>query len=813
MIRPSATPGDRPDDLGGVFTATATVDDRGIVTGWSEDARLLLGYGSDEVVGRPAAGLLAEDVSGAVQRCGADGPGRNADGSGWNGRVTLRHHDGGRVEVGLLAHRGMTDGGAVEWFVVCAPAREACTLGEHVLLERAFAQSPYILAIYDTDLRSVRANAEMERAVAMTDDEMRGLRLSEIVPHPDAEKNERAMRRVLETGRRVYLENYLRVPGESREHAWSICVAPVVDSSHRMNGVCFTAHDMTKRYWARQRLLLINEAGTRIGRTLDVARTAQELADVAVPRLADCATVDLLSFLHGGEEPRPGPLTGPVSMRRTAVQCAGAVEAPARREYMVTYPDFSPPVQCLSTGRPSAYDTTDPLMARWAAHDPAWAAMMREQGVHSVMVAPIRARGITLGVAFFSRHQHPEPFEQDDILLAEEITTRAAVCIDNARRFTRERTTSVTLQRSLLPRELPEHVAVDVAFRYLPAGGSVGVGGDWFDVIPLSGARVALVVGDVVGHGLHASVTMGRLRTAVRTLADIDLPPDELLTHLDDLVVRLGSDDEAETVGDVGATCMYAVYDPVSRRCTLSAAGHPMPVVVPPGGTAELLEMPIGPPLGLGSLPFETAEVELPEGSLLAFYTDGLVESRNHDIDERIDTLRAAVSRTAPSLDEVCDTVLDALLPPQSDDDIALLLARTRALGPGQVAGWDIPAEPSAVASARQHAADQLAAWGLDEAVFTTELVVSELVTNAIRYGSPPIQLRLLFHDHTLICEVSDTSSTAPHMRRARVLDENGRGLLLVAQLTGHWGTRPTPHGKTIWAEQNVRAMAAGPSV
>jgi anti-sigma regulatory factor (Ser/Thr protein kinase) len=332
---------------------------------------------------------------------------------------------------------------------------------------------------------------------------------------------------------------------------------------------------------------------------------------------------------------------------------------------------------------------------------------------------------------------------------------------------------------------------------------------------------VALVVGDVVGHGLHASATMGRLRTAVRTLADIDLPCDELLTHLDDLVARLNTEDEggetggpapppafagapdpaAKTSADVGATCLYAVYDPVSRRCCFSAAGHPRPAVVRPDGTVDLIALATGPPLGVGGLPYEATQVELPEGSLLALYTNGLIETGDHDLDAGADRLRRALARPAASLDALCDAVLADLLPPRPADDVALLLARTRALHDDRVATWSVPYDPSAVAQARKDVVAQLERWGLSDAVFVTELVASELVTNAIRHAEPPVRLRLI-HDTSLICEVSDGGSTAPHLRRARSYDEGGRGLLLVAQLTERWGTRQSATGKTIWAEQ-----------
>ncbi|QJT06103.1 SpoIIE family protein phosphatase [Streptomyces asoensis] len=562
--------------------------------------------------------------------------------------------------------------------------------------------------------------------------------------------------------------------------------AAYVDRTSEQGVIAFQEERDRRLQW---RLSMVNEAGVRIGTTLDIARTTQELADHAVEYFADLVTVDLLdAALHGHEFPSEGPLV----LRRTArasVADDGPEPGAAPQELHIC-PDGSPEARALVTGQPAKHhgDTA-------AADAPR---------VHSALVVPLRARGATLGVARFCRHRNPVLYDDEDLLLAQEITARAAVAVDNARRYSYARATALALQRSLLPRGAPRQSAVEVAYRYLPAGDQVGVGGDWYDVIPLSGARVALVVGDVVGHGIHAAATMGRLRTAVRTLADIDLPPDELLTHLDDIVLRPSgeaSDDvDGEAAGDMGATCLYAVYDPVSRRFTLARAGHVPPALVTPDGTVEILDLPPGPPLGLGGLPFEAAELELPEGSLLALYTDGLVESRDHDVDAGLATLRHALAQPAPSLEAICDNVIEALLPHRPDDDVALLLARTHALGAGQVATWDLAAEPAAVARARSDVSRQLSEWGLEELDFTAELVVSELVTNAIRYGRPPIRLRLI-HDRALLCEVSDGSSTTPHLRRARVFDEGGRGLLLVAQLAEHWGTRHARRGKTVWAE------------
>jgi PAS domain S-box-containing protein len=670
-------------------------------------------------------------------------------------------------------------------------------------MDWAFTQSPFALAIHDRNLLCLRINDRMCQMFGLTEHELRGRRLTDLLPGPQYDAMERYMRQVLDTGEPVYRETYRQVPGETRERAWSVSVSPLKDQAGRTQAVWVGVLNITEQYGARQRLTLLNEAGTRIGTTLDITRTAQELADMVVPGLADMAIVDLLDAVLGGDEPSPGPLTGTVALRRVAHRWAfeGLPESAVKPGDIDVHPESFPSARCLNTGETVLTGLHDSTFITSTGHNPARAALIRKYRIHSVLSVPIRARGVTLGVAVFLRGQRPEPFEPDDVLLAEELTARAALSLDNARRYTRERTTALALQRSLLPQRLPQQSAVEVASRYLPASAHVGVGGDWFDVIPLSGARVALVVGDVVGHGIRASATMGRLRTAVRTLADVDLPPDELLTRLDDLVSRLSADADADDGDDAGATCLYAVYDPVSRTCCLARAGHPVPALVTPDGDVSFLDLPAGPPLGLGGLPFESTEIELPAGSILALYTDGLIESRHHDIDLGFDRLRVALTRQEPSLETTCDNVLATVLPGRPADDVALLVARTYALDSGQVATWDLPADPAIVADVRKKVAARLAGWGLADAVFVTELVVSELVTNAIRHAESPIQLRLI-RDQTLICEVSDGSSTAPHLRRSCVLDESGRGLLLVSQLTQRWGTRQTPHGKTIWAEQ-----------
>ncbi|MEV4437039.1 SpoIIE family protein phosphatase [Streptomyces sp. NPDC049585] len=556
---------------------------------------------------------------------------------------------------------------------------------------------------------------------------------------------------------------------------------------------------------ARRRLELLSEASSRIGTTLDVTRTAQELAETAVPRLADFVTVDLPEAVLRGDEP-----ADPTKDLYRAVVHGIRGDCPfypagGRVDLQPT----TPQLRCLSTRR-TVLEPDLRAAPGWIAQDRTKARRILAHTVHSLIAVPLLARGMVLGIASFYRARDPAPFGDDDCSLAQELATRAAICIDNARRYTREHAVVLALQRSLLPQSFPEQNAVEVAHRYMPA--ESGVGGDWFDVIPLSGTRVALVVGDVVGHGLHAAATMGRLRTAARNFAELDMPPDEVLTHLDNLVGRLdreecGGGATTGLTGIIGATCLYAVYDPTSQECVMARAGHCPPALVRPDGTVVFPDLPAGPPLGLGGLPFETATFHLPEGSQLVLYTDGLIEDRERDFDTVLELLRRALAHPSRPPEDTCRAVVEAVVPEHPADDIALLVARTHVLDPNRIAAWDLPADPALVSSVRSAVTAKLTEWGLEELAFSTELLLSELATNAIRYGSTPIQVRLLY-DRTLTCEVSDGSSTAPHLRHAASTDEGGRGLFLVAQLSQSWGTRYTPGGKVIWAECPLETAA-----
>ncbi|WP_329353161.1 SpoIIE family protein phosphatase [Streptomyces sp. NBC_01261] len=526
-------------------------------------------------------------------------------------------------------------------------------------------------------------------------------------------------------------------------------------------------------------------------------RTAQELADTSVPGLADFVSVDLLEAAVRGEELNADAVKGRVQLRRAGFRSVeqGSADAPYPvGDTTVLHPDMVQ-ARCLVEGlsvlvRGADTDGRPDMDARVKLK-------MRELGVHSLMVVPLQARGITLGVASFGRAPTSQRYDEGDLALAEEVCSRAALCVDNARRYTREHTTALALQRSLLPHDLPGYLAVETAHRYVPAAAHAGAGGDWYDVLPLSGARVGLVVGDVMGHDLHAAAIMGRLRTAVHTLAALDLDPDEVLTQLDDLVLRLIQEDP----DCLGATCLYAVYDPVSRVCVFARAGHPPPALVQPDGAVEFLhDIPSNLPLGVGGLPFETIERQLPEGAVLALYTDGLVEDLGRDIDKGLDRLAHVLAGSDGSLEQLCQAMVAVTAEPRVDD-VALLLARTRALEADRVVSWELPADPALVAEARALVDRRLLAWDLEPLSFTTELIVSELVTNAIRHACGPIALRLVYAE-TLVCEVSDGSLSAPHLRRARTNEEGGRGLFLVAQVGSRWGTRYGRAGKTVWVEQ-----------
>ncbi|GAA4839338.1 SpoIIE family protein phosphatase [Kitasatospora terrestris] len=778
--------------------ATAVVDRGGTVRHWSRTAEVLVGLTAAEVCGQPIGDLLV-DVSAFAAPDVEEPPLPRA---GW---AALRQRSGGAIEVAFQAVP-LPDSSLL---VLACPVHSVVDWEQGAALLRALlAQDLIGIGIHGTDLAVVRTNITPQAfggpGLPI------GSRLAEVMSARDAAETEATLRQVLDSGvPLVGHEQRMRSPQVPERHwNFSLSALRLEDATGHPSGVAVLLTDATAAERARREMELRYQASVRIGASLDIEHTAQELVDVLVPAFADLASVDLAEAVLVGDEPPKIVGGGDLHMRRVAVASAtGPWPAPLVQpgEPNPPYPDH--PVlrdyqhgQAVIGGRADyieAFGTPEILRQ-----------VIPEHG-HSAIAVALFARGLLLGSVDLWRTDRRAPFDRQDADLLTEIASRAALSVDNARRYTREHRAAVALQQRLLPPADTDTPAADTAGMYLPAGGGAEVSGDWYDVIPLPSLRAAFVVGDVIGHGLAATATMGRLRAAIQTLADLELDPVELLAHLDDLVARLAAEAGPDEQDAIGATCLYALYDPVTGRCVVASAGHPPPVVVPPDGPPRVLEeLSPGPPLGVGGMPFEATTIDLAPGTVLALYTDGLVERADHDAEAGLRDLSdrlAAHCRPGRPLGEIGHAVVARAGAPTPRDDVALLLARTRVLPPHATAAWEFPADPAVIAEAREVTRRQLDAWGLGDLAFATELVVSELVTNAVRYAGGPVGLRLI-HDHVLVCEVTDPSSTQPRLRRARWADEGGRGLFIIAQLTARWGSRYDQSGKTIWTEQSLPA-------
>ncbi|MEU1704824.1 SpoIIE family protein phosphatase [Streptomyces sp. NPDC005706] len=796
-----------------IRVASFSIGPGGLVDQWSMRAEQLFGIPAERAVGMdPIDAFVDSDLRERSQRKMAE----ILDGREWTGAVPFRMPDGpdgargeeGLAEVYVMPTRTAEGERAAVCIVV--DVRTLRSIETDLAASQAiFGQSPFGFLLIDTDLRVRRANMRFASIFGGTPDDHRGKGVHDYLPRAEADRVSATLRRVLETGDSItdmHVTGF--VPGSEERRHWSINLYRVHSGSGRPIGIAWLGTDITARRAAareaaaaRRNLALLNEAGARIGNSLDLETTARELLDVVVPGFCDLATVDLYQGLLIGDETPPGLADGSAELRRVAFASAvsdapltGSGDAVAVGA-VHHFPFNSPCADALRTARPQHVPPEDGGL------------------VQSTLAVPMVAHDTVVGLARFARTKGSEPFGDRDRDLAVELAARAAVCIDNARLYRREHERALILQRSLLPPGDPEASGLDIACRYLPGNAATEVGGDWFDVIELPGHRTALVVGDVMGRGLRAAVAMGELRTAVRTLALLDLEPAEVLSALDEIARGLGTPGGVQQAtraarqprdADLSevylATCVYAVYDSVTRRCTFANAGHLPPVLVEPGEAALMLDVPPGMPLGVGGEPFEEVEVELPEGALLALYTDGLVESRDHPLDEGLQAFVGALTDPSRPLEDVCDHVLNALDTHHGEDDIALLMARVQGLPVESVGDRTLPREPRSVGRAREYARTQLVDWGLEPLVDTTELLVSELVTNALRYGEGEIRLRLLL-DRTLVCEVWDSGLVQPRRRRARDTDEGGRGLQLVGLLSAAWGSRRTPRGKTVWFE------------
>ncbi|MDJ0341052.1 SpoIIE family protein phosphatase [Streptomyces sp. H10-C2] len=673
---PSAAPGGLLDVLG---VAAVVLNAEGRIVLWSPQAEDLFGYTAREALGRSAAGLLVDEehrelVISLFAKV-------MAGGGTWAGTFPVRHKDRSTRLAEFRNMRLEDEQGRLYALGIASDQATLRRLERDLALSlRLVSQSPIGLAVMDTDLRYVLVNPALEDISGLPAEQHLGRRVSEALPFLDAEGVESAMRHVLATGApRLNQFRVGRTPADpDTEHAWYVSFYRLEDSAGRVIGIATSVVDVTEQHRAataaaraRRRLALIADASVRIGTTLDLDVTARELADGVVPEFADVVAVDVLDSVLSDPQPHSSSTDGGVRFRALAVKAAYptvAVQAADPVGELARYDAGRLVTQCVKTGRPVLVAHLSDRDLPRIARDADAAVLLKEAGVHSYLAVPLIARGEVLGALDLKRARNPLPFDHDDVVLAGELAARAAVGIDNARWYQRQRNAALTLQRHLLPHQPSPRPGLEVAYRYQPAAAGE-VGGDWFDVIPLSGDRTALVVGDVMGSGINAAATMGQLRIVARTLAGLGLEPDAVLTHLDDITAGLD---------DTMATCVFAVYDPHHLHCRIATAGHLPPVLTRPGHAPELLDLPTGAPLGVGGVPFETIQLPLRISDELVLYTDGLVETRDQDIDVRLEALTDLLSHPRRPLEETCDLLLGALRHADDHDDVALLIARVQ---------------------------------------------------------------------------------------------------------------------------------------
>ncbi|MEU8520148.1 SpoIIE family protein phosphatase [Streptomyces sp. NBC_01216] len=648
-------------------------DADGRVVEWSLAAQDLLGHRPEDLIGRPAAPALVPDANQGL----ADQLTRRVhSGESVVGTLPVRHRDGHQVTMEMWIVPETDPQGRPGAMLIAVETSAVLRMRDSLAaLQSLFTQSPIGLATLGPDLRFLRVNDALARMNGVSAVEHLGKRLTEVVPGVNAAALEATMRQVLVRGEAVVdVRRTGRTPADpAHDRTWSCSYAPLLDGSGRRLGLIASLIDITEGQRAqteveraRHRFALLAEAGTRIGTTLDLRQTAEEVVQVLVPRLADSADVQMLEAVLEPDE-------AAASTRGVLRRLAAAFPDPtAPTAHLVAGQTFQIPLgtvyeRVVADGRPmnlyhSDLDTLFP--------DPRTADLRDylAERIGSTRLVPMVARGKVLGTVTVTRVKEREPFDEQDHVLIDDLVARAALSMDNARMYTGQREAALTLQRSLTNSDLPRVGGLELTGRYLPASHH-DVGGDWFDVIALPEGRTGLVIGDVMGHGIHAAAVMGQLRTAVRTLAREGVPPAQLLRSLDAVVCELGEDEMA--------TCVYAVHDPDSGGVVIARAGHPPPAVATADGAISFLEGSLGTPLGTGGREFRTQEVLLPPGSLLVLYTDGLIEARDRDLDQGMYQLARALSDLDRPLTLLCEGILDALLPGEPQDDVAVLLART----------------------------------------------------------------------------------------------------------------------------------------
>ncbi|MFD0265085.1 SpoIIE family protein phosphatase [Streptomyces sp. NPDC127106] len=664
--------------LGALPVAQVATGSDGRIVRWNHAAQELLGYPPPQVLGRHIADLLHPGADRSLGRALWE---TAATGRGVMGTVTAWHRDGHPLELEIWACPVPDRKGSASAVLVFAAEAHAArrVRGSSAVWEGLFARSPVGIGILDTQLRFLQVNPALERMNGLPESSHVGRRLAEVLPEVNAAEMEEAMQEVLDTGEPLLDRRRRgRTPADpGQDRVWSCSYVRVEDPMDRPIGVIATLVDVTEQQRdhtaaevGRRRLALLSEASVRMGASLELERTAQELADLAVPHLADVVTVDVLETLARGGEPGLG-LTAGVELRRLGKspltgRALGDVLAPIGRT--LVFPPGAPYTQALSIRQPYVLARFDQRAVALAARRTDKPAQLLKAGVHSFMMVPLVARDLVLGVATLYRMRPIGPVGAEDVVLAGELAARAAISIDNARLYQHEHDTAVLLQRSMLPQHIASPTGIEVAHRYLPASDINEVGGDWYDVLQLPDGRAALLIGDVMGHGMAAAAVMGRLSASVRALGRLDLPPTDMLHQLEAALADLAE--------PMLATFLYVTCDPRTGECTVTRAGHPPPVAVQPDGTSWVVSTPPGVPLGVGGIEFTTTPLPLQPGSLLVLYTDGLIEARGTDIDDRLGELIRLLAEPKRPLDHLCDTLVTGLVPASADDDIAILIAR-----------------------------------------------------------------------------------------------------------------------------------------
>ncbi|MFJ3812464.1 SpoIIE family protein phosphatase [Streptomyces sp. NPDC090073] len=793
---------------GRIPLAVVVVDRDGLVSHWSSGARRLFGVGREEAVGRsaadllPVSGALADDLHGepmpdAYEEYDALGPdlesslgGRTSYATAGRARLVPYEQpaDGERLDVLWWAYPLVGPGS----FRLLVLAADATRLRE----ERG----------YD-DETAERISPGFARHTELPAFDELERRLPEILPNMGPGLSGRIVSQVLELGYPVLeFSQYDRVPvtpywGVPRR-AGRARVEAVAPRERAAAALVPAGAELDLEYAAvRERLEFLNEVSSGIGTSLDLGETIREVTSAAVPRFADFAGTHLRAAVLAGEGFPDGPPDASTVMFRVWVEHN---DEPGRWDDTVpvgeafAFPEHTPFYKCMVTGEPVVVPRVTEELSERIAGEFEKRDLRPLIGGRSLLIVPLKARNVVLGFMVLMRRPDRPAFDDMDRTTGAELAARAGLVLDNARMYTYQENVADTLQDSMLPQVNPRMAGCDVATRYLPGTRLGRIGGDWFDTIKLPGSRTALVVGDVMGHGLNSAAMMGQLRTAVQTMATMETPPAQLLRNLDDLARRLGE--------NYLATCLYAVYDPIRGELTLANAGHIPPVLVrAEDGSSELLDLPTGAPIGVGGVPFEAVRIRVAPGDRLVLCTDGLVEVRGSDIGEGLAALCESAAHPAASMDDACDTIIRALNTRGGrKDDVALLLARLNGIPDDHVAEWRLDAEPLAVPRARRLVRERLLKWCLPHTVETAELLVSEVVTNAVRHAQGDrIGLRVVRTD-ALLFEVTDDEPALPAMLSAGPLDESGRGLRVVSRLAREWGASTSGHRKTVWFEQTL---------